>query len=147
MYELAYVVRPREDIVRLNEPKEDHKELNQEVDSPFDMSQLKTLVMDGEPARERANLMRIQLDQEQKAEQSGLIKSDPDVDTSCAIAAPKISEEAARKKAKRVENAIAIVSKDDYSEARLGRIPGNSARILWRPDGSIYTPPVYSRGE
>ena len=83
--------------------------------------------------------MRVLLDPEQNTEQSGLIKSDPDVATSCAIAEPKISEEAARKKARRVENAIAIVSKDDYREARFGRIPGNSARILWLPDGSMYT--------
>ena len=48
MYERAYLVRPTEDINRSPKPKEDCNELDQEVDSPFDMSQIKTQVMDGD---------------------------------------------------------------------------------------------------
>ena len=115
--------------------------LDQEVDSPFDMSRIKTPGVDDEPGRERVNFVRARLEQEQKADQSGQIKSDlimikPDIVASCAIAGPKISETAERKKAKRVENAMAIVSTDDYRKTRFGRIPGNSARILWRADGT-----------
>ena len=33
---------------------------------------------------------------------------------------------------------MAIVSTDDYQVARFGRIPGNSARIMWRADGTMF---------
>ena len=35
---------------------------------------------------------------------------------------------------------MAIVRKDDYHFAKFGKIPGNSPRILWREDGSMFTP-------
>ena len=119
LYERAYLVRPREDIKQRTAPMD--KDLDQDVDSPFSMTQIKTSVMDEEPARERANLFRTKLEPEMQAVQSGLTMSDPimikpDIVTSCAVAEPKVSEIVERKKAKRVERAMAIVSTDDYSE-------------------------------
>ena len=94
---------------RCEEPPEpmgekDHKDLDQEVDSPFDMSQIKTSDRDDEPDSERVYFVRARLEPEEKADQSGLIKSDPimikaDIMASCAIAGPKLSETAERKKA------------------------------------------------
>ena len=76
--------------------------------------------------------------------QQGLTKSDPimiepDIKASCTVAEPKASGIEARKKAKRIDRAMAIMSKEDYRIARFGNIPGNSPRILWREDRSLYT--------
>ena len=142
LYERAYLVRPREDIKQRTEPMD--KDLDQDVDSPFSMSQIKSSVMDEESARERANLVQTRLEPEMQAVQSGLTKSDlimvePDIVTSCTVAEPKVWEIEERKKAKHVEHAMAIVSTDDCRVARFGKIPGNRPRILWREDGSMFS--------
>ena len=59
LYERAYLVRPSEDVEQQTEPMD--KDLDQDVDSPFSMTQIKTSVMDEEPARERANWVRLRL--------------------------------------------------------------------------------------
>ena len=64
---------------------------------------------------------------------------EPDIVTSCAVAELKAWGIEARKKAKRIDCAMEIVSKDDYRFAKFGKIPGNSPRILWREDGSMFT--------
>ena len=43
-------------------------------------------------------------------------------------------------KAKCVKRAMAFVEAGDYSVTMLGKLPGNSARILWHADGSMITP-------
>ena len=87
--------------------------------------------------------MRARLEPEKKADKLGLTKLEPikpDIVTSSAIAEPKVLETAERKKSKRVERAMAILSTDDYRVARFGRIPGNSACILWLVDGTMFMP-------
>ena len=54
--------------------------------------------------------------------------------------APNAKELEAEKKAKRVKHALAIVKAGDYRVAMFSRLPANSARILWRADGSMITP-------
>ena len=92
MYERACLVRPRENIDRQTEPMD--KDMDQEVDSLFSITQIKTLIMDEEPASERANLIRTRLEPEKQLVQSGLTKSEPimiepDIITSCAVGEPK----------------------------------------------------------
>ena len=48
--------------------EKDHKDLDQEVDSPFDMSRIKTSNMDDEPDRERVNFVLARLEPEEKAD-------------------------------------------------------------------------------
>ena len=74
LYEKAFMVRPREYVEEPHEPKEDRKDLDQEVDSPFDMSWIKTPGVDDEPGRERANFVRARQEPEKKADKSGLTK-------------------------------------------------------------------------
>ena len=50
------------------------QDVDQVVDSPFYMNQIKTSVMDEEPARERANLIRARLEPEMQVVQSDLTK-------------------------------------------------------------------------
>ena len=45
-----------------------------EVDSPFSMDQIKTSIMDEEPARERENLVRIRAEPEVQVNHPGLTK-------------------------------------------------------------------------
>jgi hypothetical protein len=92
MYERAYLVRLRKNIVRRTESTD--QDVDQEVDSTFNMNQFKTLIMDEEPASERANLIRTRLEPEKQLVQSGLTKSEPimiepDIITSCAVGEPK----------------------------------------------------------
>ena len=51
--------------------EKDHKDLDQEVDSPFDMSQIKTSDRDDEPDSERVYFQVVQarLEPEEKADQ------------------------------------------------------------------------------
>ena len=49
--------------------EKDHKDLDQEVDSPFDMSQIKTSDRDDEPDSERVYFVRARLEPEEKADQ------------------------------------------------------------------------------
>ena len=117
--------------------------MDQEVYSPFNINQIKTSVMDEEPARELANLVRARLEPAMQVVQSGLTKSEPimiepDIVTSRSVAEPKAWGVEARKKAEHIDRAMAIVSKDDYRFAKFGKIPGNSPRILWREDGSMF---------
>ena len=63
-----------------------------EVDSPFSMDQIKTSIMDEEPAQERANLIWIREPNEQ-VNHLGLTKSEPilveaDIKASCKVAEP-----------------------------------------------------------
>ena len=65
------------------------------------MSRIKTSDMDDEPDSERLNFVRARLEPEEKADQSGLTKSEPimikpDIVISCAIAEQKILETAER---------------------------------------------------
>ena len=143
LYERAYLVRPRENVEQRTEPLD--KDMDQEVDSPFSMTQIKTSVMDEEPARERANLVRARLEPEMQVVQLGLTKSypimsEPDSVPTCAVAKPKGWEMEGQRKAKRIDRAMAIVSTDDYSVAKFGKIQGNSPRILWREDGCMFIP-------
>ena len=117
-----------------------------EVDSPFSMDQFRTSIMDedSEPARELANLVRVRMEPDTQATHPGLTKSDPimiepDIKASCAVAEPKTWGIDARETKKRTDCAIEIMSTKDYRMARFGRIPGNSPRLLWREDGSMYT--------
>ena len=143
------MVRPRKNIERRTEPMDERRtdpmdqDRGQKVDSPFSMTQIKTLVMDEEPARDRANLVRARLEQEMQVVQSGLTKSEPimikpDIVTSCAVAEPKAWGIEAQKKAKSIDLSMAIVSKDNYCFAKFWNNPGNSPRILWKhvhPEG------------
>ena len=143
MHERAYLVRPRKNIERRTEPMD--QGMDQEVDSPFNINQIKTSVMDDEPARERADLIRARLEPDMQVVKSGLTKSElimiePDIVTSCAVAEPKAWGVEARKKAKHIDRAMAIVSKDDHCFAKFGKILGNSPRVLWREVGSMFTP-------
>ena len=79
------------------------KTLDQGVDSPFSMTQIKTSGMDEEPASERVNFVLARLEPEMQADQSGLTKSElimikPDIRTSCAVAEPKVSKIGERKR-------------------------------------------------
>ena len=67
MYKRAYLVRPRENIERQTEPMD--QDVDQEVDSPFNMNLIKTSVMDEEPASELANLIWTRLDPEMQVVQ------------------------------------------------------------------------------
>ena len=65
-----------------------------EVDSPFSMDQIRTSIMDEEPARELANLVRVRMEPETRMTHPGLTKSDqimiePDIKASCAVVEPK----------------------------------------------------------
>ena len=143
MYERAYLVRPLEDVEPEPMGEEVHQDLDQDEDPPFDMSQIKTSGMKEEPGCEWVYCVRARLEQEKKADKSGLTKSEqikPDIVTSFAIAEPKVLQTAERKKAKRVERAMAILSTDDYHVARFGIILGNSACILWLADRTMFTP-------
>ena len=138
-------MRPRGNIDRQTEPMDQN--MDQEVDSPFSMNQIKTSIMNEGPARERANLVLARLEPEMQVVQPDLTrtKSDPimiapDIKASCAFAEPKAWGIEARKKDKCIHRAMEIMSKDDYSFAIFGKIPGSSPRILWREDGSMFTP-------
>ena len=95
--------------------------------------------MNEEQAREWANLVRVRLEPDTQVIHPGLTKSDPimiepDIKASCAVAEPE-----ARETKKWIDRAIEIMSTKDYRMASFGRIPGNSPRLLWREDGSMYT--------
>ena len=126
MYERACqcLVRPRENIEQQTELMD--QEVDQEVDSPFNMNQIETSIMDEDPARERANLILARLDPEMQVVQSGLTKSEPimiepDIVTSCADAEPNAWGIEAPKKAKRIDRAMENFSKDYYRFAKLER--------------------------
>ena len=135
MYERACLVRPRKDIDRQTGAMD--QGMVHEVDSHFSMDQIRTSIMDEEPASERANMVRKGLEPDTQVVHPGLTKSDPimiepDIKASCVVAEPKAWGIKARKKGKRIVRAMAIMSKEYYRMVRLGRIPGNSPRILWR---------------
>ena len=64
---------------------------------------------------------------------------EPDIKASCAVAEPKAWGIATRESKKRVKHAMEIMSTEDFRLARFGRIHGNSFRLIWREDGSMYT--------
>ena len=89
MYELAFLVRPSENIDRQTGAM--GQSMVQEVDSPFSMDQIRMSIMDKEPARERANLVRIRAEPEERTAHPGLTKImiEPDIKATCAVAEPK----------------------------------------------------------
>ena len=58
MYERAYLVRAHKEIDKTEGAM--GLSMVHEVDSPFSMDQIKTSIMDEEPARERENLIRME---------------------------------------------------------------------------------------
>ena len=86
MYEREFLVRASKEedkTARVMEPS-----MVREVDSPFSMDQIRTSIMDEEPARERENWVRIRLEPEAQVTHPILTKSDPimiepDIKASC----------------------------------------------------------------
>ena len=74
IFERAYLVRPQEDVKPKHMHKEVHQNLDQDEDPSFDMSQIKTEGMGKEPDHARVHFVRIRLDQDKKADKSGLTK-------------------------------------------------------------------------
>ena len=112
-----------------------------EEDSPFSMDQIRTSILDTEPAREQANLLRVKLDPEMEIEQPGLNKSDPiatNVTAQCADVAPPSQELKSQSKKERVGRSMEILGTKEVCLAKVGTFPGHSARILWRENGSIF---------
>ena len=141
MYERACLVRPREE--KVQSPGVMKPSMVHEVDSPFSMDQIKTSIMDEEPARERANLIRIKEPNEQVT-RLGLTKSEPtmvaeDIKASCKVVGPTVWGIKAADSRKRITHAMEILSQKDYSRAKFGTHPGCSTRMVWREIGSIYT--------
>ena len=99
-----------------------------------------------EPYRERVNFVRARLEPGfpgTEVTKLGQIKSEPvksEIETSCAITVPNAKKIAEKKEAKRVKRALPILEAGNYRVAMFGRLPANSARILWRADGSMITP-------
>ena len=123
------------------------KELPFDMDKelPFDMQQIKTGGSADEPDRERFNYVRarFKLELETKMTKLSPTKSEPiksEIVTNHIATAPNAKEVATEKKAKLVKRALPIVEAGDYRVAKFGRLPANSARILWRADGSMITP-------
>ena len=134
----AFLVRPRDEYNQLG--RAPGASMVHEEDSPFSMDKIRTSIPDSEPepGRERANLIRVKLEPKMEEDQPGLIKSDP-------IATNVEAEELESKK--RVEHSMEIMGPRhtmeimgprEFNLAKLGTIPGHSARILWREDGSMY---------
>ena len=123
--------------------EEDHQDLDQDEDLPFDMGQIKTTGMTEEPNSERVNFVLARLEPGKEVTKSGQTTSEPvksEMVKSCAITVPNTMEIAKRKETKRVKRALAIVEAGDYRATMFGRLLGNSACILWRADGSTITP-------
>ena len=142
MYERAFLVRAREEkdqSAGVMEPSMVH-----EVDSPFSMDQIKTSIMDEEPARERANLIRIrEPNNSEQVNHLGLTKSEPilveaDIKANCKVAEPTAWGIETQESGKRVTHAMEILSQKDFSVVKLGTHPGCSTRIVWRENGSMY---------
>ena len=142
MYERAFLVRAREEkdqSAGVMEPSMVH-----EVDSPFSMDQIKTSIMDEEPARERANLIRIrEPNDSEQVNHLGLTKSEPilveaDIKANCKVAEPTAWGIETQESGKTVTHAMEILSQKDFSVVKLGTLPGCSARIVWRENGSMY---------
>ena len=64
---------------------------------------------------------------------------EPDIKASCAVAGPTAWGIETHKSKKRVIHAKEIMSTEEFRLARFGRIHGNSSRIIWREDGSMFT--------
>ena len=64
---------------------------------------------------------------------------EPDIKASCAVAGPTAWGIKTQESKKRVIHAMEIMSKEEFRLAKVGTIHGNSARIVWRKDGSMYT--------
>ena len=140
VYERANLVRVREDPQPEPMKEEKVQTSDHEEELPFDMDQIKTSDMTGEPDRERVNFERARLEPEAKLTKLSPIKPEPvksEMVTNHITAAPNEKQIAEKKKAKRVKCALAIVEAGDYRVAMFGRLQANSARILWRADGSI----------
>ena len=75
VYEKAFLVLARKEGDKLGAAP--GASVVHEEDSPFSMDQIRTLMLDPEPGRERANLIRVKLDPEMGVEQQGLSKPEP----------------------------------------------------------------------
>ena len=105
------------------------------------LEKIKAQILAAEPDRKQVNFVLAKL--ELAMTQSSPIKSEPikqELVTNHIALAPNAREIEAKIKAERVKRAIAIVEAGDYRVAMFGRLPANSASILWRADGMMITP-------
>ena len=89
-------------------------------------------------------MVRVRMEPDTRMTHPGLTKSDPimiepDIKASCTVAEPKAWGIETRELKKRVKHAMEIMSTEEFRLARYERIHGNSSRLIWREDGSIYT--------
>ena len=107
MYERACLVRHRKE-TDLQTGAMDQGMVH-EVDSHLSMDQIRTSIMDEEPARERANLVRVRLEPDTQVVHPGLTKSvmiEPDIKASCVVAEPKAWGIETREKKKHINYGI-----------------------------------------
>ena len=134
----AFLVRPRDEHNKLDGAT--GTSMVHEEDSPFSMDKIRTSILDSEPepGRERANLIRVKLEPKMEEDHPGLVQSD-------RITTNVESEELESKK--RIKHAMEImdVSRNtvilgprEFHVAKFGTHPGQSARIIWGQNGSMY---------
>ena len=136
VYERANLVRRRREESKMDTGTS----VVHEEDSPFSLDQIRTSICDSEPGRERANLVRVKLEPGMEVEKPGLDLPDP-INTN--VESEKHESEKRIDHAKKImepSGNMEILGQREFQNAKFGTAPATSARLIWRQNGSMYTP-------